>query len=466
MQARLRARSCYHGGLLPMDEFEESIKLRNLYKALRKCCAGSMWKDGTAMYRSDGLENSVKLRADLKAGTYKLQRYMRFKITRPKPREIMATRIRDRHGQRSACDNVLYPALTHSFIHDNGACQKDKGVDYAIERAKCWMRRIYRRQRQERADAAGCRVEDVGPFQAEGWVYKGDVKKYFPSSGHVVAKETLRKALKSPKLLAVFCAVVESFGEDYWAARAMEAGAAEADARRAAKGITDARKERAYIPIRPENRREVIGEKCEQQIRQSVANLRGLTPASRARLLDEARNGDARGIGLGSQMSQLIQLAQLDAIDHYAKEVRHVPMYIRYMDDYIMIDADRERLTETAREIEAMLHALGLELNPKSQLLPLKHGFIFLRFHFYLTPTGKVIMKAAPGVAQNEKRRLKRMVARARAGLATIDSVRRHYEGWRAHIERGNTRELLRSMDKYLADLLAKTDGQEREENQ
>lgn len=126
MRARCKARSRYHGGLF-MDQFEEAIKLRNLYRALKKCCAGTMWKDGTAVYRSDGLENSARLRADLKAGRYKIQRYMRFSITRPKPRSITATRIRDRHAQRSACDNILYPILTRSFIHDNGACQIGQG---------------------------------------------------------------------------------------------------------------------------------------------------------------------------------------------------------------------------------------------------------------------------------------------------------------------------------------------------
>ena len=208
-----------------MDEFQESIKLRNLYKALRKCCAGSMWKDGTALYRSDGLANSVKLRRSFLDGSYKLQRYMRFRIARPKPRDITATRIRDRHGQRSACDNVLYAKITRSFIYDNGACQINKGVDFAIERTKRWLRRIYLKQRSERAKALGCRPEDVGPFQVEAWVWKGDVKKYFPSTPHANAKAIIRKTIDSPELAAIFCAVIASFGEDWWRQRAAALGA-------------------------------------------------------------------------------------------------------------------------------------------------------------------------------------------------------------------------------------------------
>lgn len=437
-----------------MDQFEESIKLRNLYKALKKCCAGSMWKDGTALYRSDGLENSVKLRADFLAGTYKLQRYQRFAITRPKPRIITATRIRDRHGQRSGCDNVLYPALTRSFIRDNGACQRDMGVDYTIARIKRWLRHIYQVQRQAHADAAGCRIEEVGPFRPVGWVYKGDVKKYFPSSLHSVAKAKLREVLDSSKLAAVFCAVVESFGEEWWTQRAMEAGATYADAFRVAKVITEARTERECIPFRPEVLRVEIAPKCEARIRQAVAWLPGISSEKRAALLEEALHGDARGIGLGCQMSQLVQLAQLNAIDHYAKETARMPVYVRYMDDYMTIDTDREKVEAVARGIEDRLHALGLELNPKSQLINLRDGFIFLRWHFYLTDTGKVVMRAAQGVIANEKRRLKRMAAKVREGKARPESLQAHYVGWRAHLERGDTRRALEKMDKFVDGLL------------
>lgn len=458
MRARRRARSRYHGGLF-MDQFEEAIKLRNLYRALKKCCAGTMWKDGTAVYRSDGLENSARLRADLKAGRYKIQRYMRFSITRPKPRSITATRIRDRHAQRSACDNILYPILTRSFIHDNGACQTGKGVDFAIERMKYWLRRVYRAQRRERARAADCRVEDVGPFQADALIYKGDVRKYFPTSRFSVAKATLRKAVASDRLAAFFCAVVESFGEEWWEARLIAVGAPTPAAAKAARAITDARVERESLPLRPEGERDGILRECERKIRQAVQRVPGLSREGRAAIIDEALHGDARGIGLGSQISQLVQLAQLNAMDHYAKEEARAAVYVRYMDDFILYDPDPEKLKRAVRGIAERLDALGLELNPKSQFIRLRKGFIFLRWHFYLTPTGKVILRAAPGVAAAEKRRLKRMGRRIAAGKGSPDSLRRHYEGWRAHMARGNTRELLRSMDKYFAAILDDIEG-------
>lgn len=441
------------------EQFESSIKLRNLYKALRKCCKGTMWKDGTALYRSDGLENCVKLRRDFQCGTYKLQRYMHFQITRPKPRDITATRIRDRHGQRSACDNVLYPILTRSFIHDNGACQRNMGAEYTIKRVKRWMRHIYLKQRNERAKTLGCRPEVVGPFKVDGRIYNGDVRKYFPSSLHRNAKAIIRKAIDSPKLAAMFCAIVESFGESWWANRAMELGASEQAAQRAGRAITDARTEREYLSIRPEAQKTVILSKCDRQIRDAVVKLR-LTPDCTKQMLRAARGDDARGIGLGSQMSQLVQLAQLSAIDHYAKEAAHVAVYMRYMDNFLVYDPRPGKDDEAVRGITDRLHGLGLQVNPKSQYVRLCDGFVFLGWHFMLTDTGKVIMRAAPGKAAEERRKLRRM-----ARKATPESLQAHYNGWRAHMAQGDTQNLLKQMDAFFANLL-QTMGENEKEGQ
>jgi len=85
----------------------------------------------------------------------------------------------------------------------------------------------------------------------------------------------------------------------------------------------------------------------------------------------------------------------------------------------------------------------------------------FLKWRFHLTPTGKVIMRAAQGVAKEEKRRLRRMAQKVQEGKATAQSVRTHYAGWRAHMARGNTRALLKSMDAYIDALLFEFEKEE-----
>ena len=43
------------------------------------------------------------------------------------------------------------------------------------------------------------------------------------------------------------------------------------------------------------------------------------------------------GLGLGSQVSQLLALFYLNELDHIIKEKFHIKAYIRYMDDFIII---------------------------------------------------------------------------------------------------------------------------------
>ena len=52
--------------------------------------------------------------------------------------------------------------------------------------------------------------------------------------------------------------------------------------------------------------------------------------------------GGDKGIGLGSQVSQITELAVLDDLDHYIKERLRIKHYLRYMDDFILIHEDKE----------------------------------------------------------------------------------------------------------------------------
>ncbi len=443
-----------------MDEYERVFRLRNLYKAGKKISKGSMWKDGTAVYRSDNLKNSYKRRKELLNGTYKMQRYEEFHITRPKPRDITATRIHDRHPQRSLCDNYLYPRVTRSFIYDNGACQRSRGVDFQINRTKCALQRFYRQQRRKKAKELGCRVEDVPPFKPVGWIYKGDVRKYFPSTLHSNAKAIVRKYVDDERLRALLFCVIESFGRDWWKRLCIKAGASEKTADGFSRKVMDARMEREMLPIRPAESRAKILAKCEAQIRKACS-IPGISAASAKELTKTAldRNAPVRGIGLGSQISQILQLSQLDGIDHAISEVIRPFSYQRYMDDDWALDESRIKVERIQSVNEQMLKTLGLELNAKSQVMPLSQGLVFLKWHFYLTDTGAVVMRAAPGVAKNEKRRLRRMAKRVRESGANPQSLRSHYEGWRAHMARGDTEELLASMDEYFNSIMDELDG-------
>lgn len=174
------------------------------------------------------------------------------------------------------------------------------------------------------------------------------------------------------------------------------------------------------------------------------------------KIIDSFNESDNPGIGLGlgSQVTQLVQLAVLDRLDHYIKEELKIKYYIRYMDDFILIHHDKEYLKECLVNIKVKIEDLGLRLNTKkTQILQLKQGIKFLGFRFILTETGKVIRLLNKENIKDEKRKLKKLVELVREGKITRDKVDDCYKSWKAHANKGNSYKLLIRMDKYYNNL-------------
>ena len=162
------------------------------------------------------------------------------------------------------------------------------------------------------------------------------------------------------------------------------------------------------------------------------------------------------GMGLGSQITQLVQLAVLDDLDHYIKEVLRIKGYVRYMDDFILIHEDRDHLKRCLSEITDQLHGIGLELNTKKTVIqPVRNGIHFLGFSFRLTESGKVLQTVLHKKVSKERRKLRKLVQRVKAGEMTRQHVDECYKAWRAHVAKGNCQSLLSRMDSYYVSLYA-----------
>lgn len=160
------------------------------------------------------------------------------------------------------------------------------------------------------------------------------------------------------------------------------------------------------------------------------------------------------GMGLGSQITQLVQLAVLDDLDHYIKEELRIKGYVRYMDDFILIHESRGHLRHCMQVIKKKLHELGLEVSPKKTgIQPIRNGIHFLGFSFRLTKSGKVLQTVLHKKISKERRKLRKLVQRVRAGEMTREHVDECYKAWRAHVGKGNCRSLLSKMDAYYASL-------------
>ena len=81
--------------------------------------------------------------------------------------------------------------------------------------------------------------------------------------------------------------------------------------------------------------------------------------------------------------------------------------------------------------------------------IPIRDGIMFLGFEYRLTETGKVIMSIDPTRVKTIRRKLYRMVKKAKAGLLTRAKVDESYQSWRSHAAKGNSWKLLKRMDTY-----------------
>ena len=340
----------------PIMDYQEAISFENLYKGLKKSTKGVMWKRSVTVYRTNGLKNTYNLRQYLLEDNYKIDNYQRFMIHEPKEREIIATRIKDRQFQRSLCDNILYPQITKSFIRDNCACQKGKGVDDALNRMDVHLHRYFRKH------------------GSEGYVLKCDIHHYFAETTHEVAKAAVAKRVKDEDAKRRVFEIIDSFGE--------------------------------------------------------------------------------KGIGLGSQVSQLVELAVLDDFDHWVKEVLRVKHYIRYMDDFILIHESKAFLKECLDRIREKLKEIDLELNPKTGIHPLKQGVKFLKWRFVLTASGKVIRKMCRESVVREQRKLKKLYKMVLRGERTLTQLENSFQSWVANAQRGNSWHVIRNMERYLKGVL------------
>lgn len=167
------------------------------------------------------------------------------------------------------------------------------------------------------------------------------------------------------------------------------------------------------------------------------------------RILHEQYAGDT-GYNPGSQLIQIAGISLLDRLDHFIKERLHVNLYIRYMDDLILIHESKAELERCKDAIVIELSKIGFEVNPKkTRIFPLCEGITFLGFTYHLSETGKVYMIADPDKVKAGRKKYRRLVAKSKRGLVPRESVDASFETWINHLSKGNSWNLIDRLTKY-----------------
>ena len=140
------------------------------------------------------------------------------------------------------------------------------------------------------------------------------------------------------------------------------------------------------------------------------------------------------GLGLGSQVSQILALAAADRLDHYVKETCRIRGYGRYMDDGYLIHFDKDYLRRCLDGMRKICDELGITLNEKkTQIVKLSHGFTWLKVKFFLLPSGRVVRKMNRGSITKARQKLKAMRNMVEAGKLTYDDVYASWQSWQAY---------------------------------
>lgn len=317
---------------------EVTSSLDTKANTLRRCtpphteAAGCCWSCPCGTYTAHK-EREARRRDD--RGLFRV-----FYVYEPKKRLVQAPAFVDKVVQHALVDNLIYERITNSFILDNYASQKGKGLHFGLDRLRGFFTEYWNKYRT-----------------AEGWVLKADVRHFFASIDHDKLKEKLKRLDLEPIVFDLLCTYIDS---------------------------TD-------------------------------------------------------GLPLGYQTSQLFALLFLDEFDHFVKERLHIRWYGRYMDDFFLIHPDKDYLQFCLKEIRAFMASLGLELNEKTQIFPIRNGIDFLGFHTYLTEEGKVIRKLRHSSIKRMRSKLRRWEQDYPAGLVTREKILQSWQAWDAHAAHGNT---------------------------
>ena len=163
------------------------------------------------------------------------------------------------------------------------------------------------------------------------------------------------------------------------------------------------------------------------------------------------------GLGLGSQISQVLSLASANSLDHYIKEILRIKMYGRYMDDGYLIHPSKEKLVECLHEIKRICDEFGITLNQKkTQIVKLSHGFTWLKIRFYLTDTGKVVKKIYKRSITKMRRKLKTLKRKYENGEMQFEDVQATWQTWQAYALKFNSWHTIQNMRELYYQLFLK----------
>lgn len=156
----------------------------------------------------------------------------------------------------------------------------------------------------------------------------------------------------------------------------------------------------------------------------------------------DANDIEPKGIPKGNLTSQLFANIYLNQLDHFVKEELKIPMYVRYMDDFIFLSHDKDELWQIKNEVENYLESkLGLQLNNRTAIFPVSQGIDFLGYRIW--PDHRLLRKRSTKRIKRTLRYYQKGYAQGTVSLEQIDATIQSWLGHAKHADSWGFREKL-----------------------
>lgn len=157
-----------------------------------------------------------------------------------------------------------------------------------------------------------------------------------------------------------------------------------------------------------------------------------------------------RGAPIGNQTSQVFGMYYLDPLDRLVKETMGIKVYSRYMDDFVLLHPDLEFVKRVSEEIVKTVESLGLTLNSKTQIFPMKNGVTYLGFRFSFTDDGKIIRTVKRATKKRRRSRARLLKKAYNDGLIPAERVKASKTAIHGHLAHGNGYRFEKEMNERL----------------
>lgn len=294
------------------------FSFEKLYRAYLDCRKNKRKTVNSLDFEWNLERNLFRLQKDLTARNYQPGRSICFAIKDPTPREIFAASFRDR-----VVHHLLIKEITsigeRKFIFDAFSCRKNKGTHLAVRRLKGFIRKTTKN------------------YTENAFYAQLDISGFFMAIDHDI-------------LYSLFKKLIFKYNKpDWWQKEVLWLA-------------------KVIIFNKPTKNYTVKGD----------ISLFGFIPPRKSLFYSGCRGG----LPIGNYSSQFSANLYLNELDQFIKRRLKCRYYIRYVDDLVLVDTDKENLKIWKDRINNFLkEELNLKLNlDKTKIQSVNKGIDFLGY--------------------------------------------------------------------------------------